>query len=208
MYCGLGALLLLLSATSSSGTRSSADADRTTPRFCRSRDCPKYELVKKYDTFEERNYESSRWVSTLVEGKSYSHAIVEGFWRLFHYIDGKNSAGIKIPMTVPVLSRVNPVGVKNVSDITMSFFVPFAVDDPPTPTNPEVYLSSTPAQTVYVKSFGGYAFKSDFVEMAEKLSQDLNTLGKPFQKDFFITAGYDAPFMLFNRHNEVWYIAE
>ncbi|KAJ1153207.1 hypothetical protein NDU88_005968 [Pleurodeles waltl] len=207
MYSFLGALLLLLSAASSFGTRP-ADANRTTPQFCRSSDCPKYELVKKYDTFEERNYEFSRWVSTQVEGKSYSHAIVEGFWRLYHYIDGKNTAGMKIPMTVPVLSRVNPVGERFASNITMSFFVPFAVDVPPTPVNPEVYLSTLPAQTVYVKSFGGYAFKSDFVEKAEKLSEELNTLGKSFKHDFFMTAGYDAPFMLFNRHNEVWYIAE
>ncbi|XP_069463635.1 heme-binding protein 2-like [Ambystoma mexicanum] len=199
--------LLLLYVVSSSSSKPD-DTGHGSPRFCRSRDCPKYELVKQYSTFEERHYEASRWVSTDIGMESYSSAIMHGFWRLFHYISGKNAEGKKIPMTVPVLVHVLPDGKGLSPNITMSFFVPFAEEKPPTPNDTALYLTSLPVQTVYVKSFGGFAFKSDYIDKAKSLSEELKALGKAFKEDSFLTAGYDAPFMLINRHNEVWYIAE
>jgi len=61
---------------------------------------------------------------------------------------------------------------------------------------------------VYVKQFGGFAKKAVWLENALALGDSLTKDGKKFQKDHFFSAGYDSPFKLFNRHNEIWFLAE
>lgn len=55
------------------------------------------------------------------------------------------------------------------------------------------------------RSFSGFASPDKYAEEAEALAKLLRNRGQPFHEDFFYTAGYDSPFKLFNRHNEVWY---
>lgn len=57
----------------------------------------------------------------------------------------------------------------------------------------------------FTRSFGGFASPEKYAEEAEALARTLRNRGQPFHEDFFYTAGYDSPFKLFNRHNEVWY---
>ncbi|XP_075452378.1 heme-binding protein 2-like [Ascaphus truei] len=208
MMCG-GAVAVLLSLLALCGgslaTAEESGAVSQSPPFCRSLECPKYQLVKEYQTFEQRAYEATRWVTTQVEQDYFGFGIVTSFRRLFKYISGNNTQGIKIPMTVPVMTVVP---LTRPTNVTMSFFVPSALPTPPSPLNPDVYLESYPAQYMYVRSFSGYALRSDFEKNAKALSEELETLGKPFDDSFYASAGYDAPFMLFNRHNEVWFMAK
>merc|ERR1712142_589371 len=59
-----------------------------------------YDVVKEYEGWEVRSYPPTRWVSTLAtdvmphDGEEHRKA----FYRLFHYIDGGNEAGTKIPI--------------------------------------------------------------------------------------------------------------
>ncbi|XP_064411228.1 heme-binding protein 1-like [Latimeria chalumnae] len=193
------------------------------PLFCHKLDCSKYTLVKQGDcseqkvpdrlpcgpfqTFEERSYEASHWMTTLVEGLQYEDAMYDGFMRLFKYINGNNVAGEKIPMTAPVLVHVIPKGGDLDKNFTVSFFVPPASMSPPKPLDSRIYLDSHLAQTVYVRSFGGYMEKSDFVANADALEEDLKAAGKSFNEKYYMSAGYDSPFRPLNRHNEVWFIA-
>nr|XP_005992997.1 PREDICTED: heme-binding protein 1-like [Latimeria chalumnae] len=177
------------------------------PLFCHKLDCSKYTLVKQYETFEERSYEASHWMTTLVEGLQYEDAMYDGFMRLFKYINGNNVAGEKIPMTAPVLVHVIPKGGDLDKNFTVSFFVPPASMSPPKPLDSRIYLDSHLAQTVYVRSFGGYMEKSDFVANADALEEDLKAAGKSFNEKYYMSAGYDSPFRPLNRHNEVWFIA-
>ena len=57
------------------------------------------------------------------------------------------------------------------------------------------------------RSFGGFASKDKWLEEAVKLSKDLGS-SVSYIKDYYYTAGYNSPFQLFNRHNEIWFIAQ
>lgn len=43
--------------------------------------------------YELRQYETAKWVSTVIRGESQKEAMRQGFWKLFHYIQGKNEKG-------------------------------------------------------------------------------------------------------------------
>lgn len=58
------------------------------------------------------------------------------------------------------------------------------------------------------RGFPGFASKTTYIDTALALGKKLKEMKKTFRDDFFYTAGYDAPFKLFNRHNEVWFVAE
>ncbi|XP_063774225.1 heme-binding protein 2-like [Pseudophryne corroboree] len=176
------------------------------PSFCKL-DCPKYQLVEQYDKFEHRIYEESRWVTTSLNADHYMFGIMNSFRHLFKYISGENSEGLKINMTVPVLTVVPLIKPPTVN-ATMSFFVPHALENPPTPSDPAVYLKNSPPMSVYVKTFGGYAFDYTYSKKAKALAEELRTLGLQFDDSFVLRAGYDAPFKLFDRHNEVWFLAK
>lgn len=55
--------------------------------------------------------------------------------------------------------------------------------------------------------FGGFATENDAFENVEELKKDLQAAGKPFDGIRFEAVGYDAPWKLVNRHNEVWVYA-
>ena len=76
-------------------------------------------------------------------------------------------------------------------------------DDPPKPSNEDVYIEHTPAFTAYVISYGGWQTKDKFLEHATQLYSTLEEKGIDVREDMYYTAGYDSPFRLLNRHNEV-----
>lgn len=43
--------------------------------------------------YELRQYETAKWVSTVIRGETQKEATRQGFWKLFHYIRGKNEKG-------------------------------------------------------------------------------------------------------------------
>ncbi|XP_040285613.1 heme-binding protein 2-like [Bufo bufo] len=200
-------LLGLLSVLGIAVQASDVSSQNKLPSFCRSYDCPDYQLVKQYDDFELRQYEESRWVTTSLKQDIFGMGIMISFNRLFKYISGNNAEGLKINMTVPVITYV-PLKQPPADNSTMSFFVPHAVENPPKPTNPEVYLDTYPAASVYVKSFGGYALNKAYGDQAKALAENLKLLGLQFDDTNFIRVGYNSPFELSNRHNEVWYMAK
>ncbi|XP_025900009.1 heme-binding protein 2 isoform X1 [Nothoprocta perdicaria] len=160
------------------------------------------------EDYELRQYETAKWVNTVIRGETQKEAMRQGFWKLFHYIQGKNEKAyyflleIKIDMAVPVTCLVKP----GCADFKISFFLPFEhQDSPPQPSDSEVFVEERKAATIFVRSFGGFASPEKFAEEAEVLARSLRNRGQLFHEDFFYTAGYNSPFKLFNRHNEVWY---
>jgi len=180
--------------------------DEWPPAFCNDLDCPKYTVIETSEDYEVRSYDASKWVTTSLTGVSLDAAGYTMFMRLFRYIGGANANGVKIEMTCPVITRIIPApGPACESNFTMSFFVSPKEGTPPAPTDSTVYLSDKETMTVYVKSFGGFAKQADWIKHAADLADALPE-GTEHHKDFYYTAGYDAPFKLFNRHNEVWFI--
>ncbi|XP_069810612.1 heme-binding protein 2-like [Dendropsophus ebraccatus] len=175
------------------------------PAFCGDNDCPKYQVVNQYEGFELRQYDASRWVTTDMEQDMFGFGMVKSFRRLFKYINGSNAEGLNIKMTVPVLINV-PLKTPTVKS-SMSFYISNEVENPPQPTDPEVYLENFPPFSVYVKPFGGYAVGFIYSSQAKALAKDLKAHDLDFNDAYVVRAGYNDPFTLFNRHNEVWYIA-
>jgi hypothetical protein len=78
----------------------------------------------------------------------------------------------------------------------------------PKPTNPAVFIQNMPAMDVYVLSFGGFASDEDYKSKAIQLMNQLTAANIPYDKNVWFTAGYDSPYTLVGRHNEVWVVAK
>lgn len=179
------------------------------PSFCHNLDCPKYTLVDKKDGYEVRKYDSSKWVGTTISSLNYTFAVSQGFERLFQYISGANSAKEKIPMAAPVATKIVPgQGPACATNFTVLFFTPFAFQtNTPIPTDPRLALVDLPAITAYVTSFGGWEGDKELEEHASALANKLVEDNVAYVKDFYFTAGYDPPYRIIGRHNEVWFLA-
>lgn len=177
------------------------------PKFCKKLDCPEYQVVSSTEDYEERIYSTSNWVSTNLTGLDYNTAQYTMFMKLFKYISGANEKKIKIDMTVPVTNRIIPgQGPACESDFIMSFFISSSVAEAPKPSSDDVYLNTKDEMHVFVGQFGGYAMTYDtWRKQAQKLGAALDKAGLSYEQDFYYTAGYDSPYTLFNRHNEVWF---
>ncbi|XP_073413832.1 heme-binding protein 2-like [Dendrobates tinctorius] len=177
------------------------------PSFCRTSDCPKYQLVKKYDNFELRQYEETRWVRTSLKQDVFGLEMVASFQRLYKYIRGNNAEEWKTNMTLPVVIYI-PLKQPPADNSTMSLFVPHEVENPPEPTNTDVYLDTVPPASIYVKTLGGYALQFTYNKQAKALVEELRTLGLQFDDSYFVRVGYNPPYEFVDRHIEVWYMAK
>jgi len=129
------------------------------------------------------------------------------FRKLFDYIQGENEKKSKIEMTAPVLVTV--VNDTSRAHMEMNFFVPPSqVATIPTPSRDDVKITKLPAVCVYVYAYGGWqmGLNKGFWKNVQVLKDALEKTGLTDTYDsnagvFF--AGYDSPWRLINRHNEV-----
>ena len=77
-------------------------------------------------------------------------------------------------------------------------------NDPPKPTDPTVSNSKMPPMTVAVSSYSGWSDETKVIAHGSELFEQLKENGVNFDSDKFFWAGYDSPFRLIDRHNEVW----
>ncbi|KAI5193938.1 Heme-Binding Protein 2 [Manis pentadactyla] len=159
-------------------------------------------------SYEIRHYGPAKWVSTSVESMDWDSAIQTGFTRLNSYIQGKNEKEMKIKMTAPVTSYVEPgSGPFSESTITISLYIPSEQQlDPPQPSESDVFIEDRAEMTVFVRSFDGFSSAQKNQEQLLTLASILREEGKVFNEKVYYTAGYDSPFQLLNRNNEVWLI--
>ncbi|XP_052680653.1 heme-binding protein 2-like isoform X2 [Crassostrea angulata] len=171
-------------------------------------DKPAYEVLSSEKNYELRRYSPAKWVSYTVKSMKKKEAQTEGFWKLFNYIQGENEKEMKVEMTAPVSTRVEPgAGPNCESTFTVSFFIPPEhQENPPQPKNPNVFIEERPGFEAYVRSFGGFANEDSWVTEAKKLSEDLKEKTSEIRQDFWYTAGYNSPFQLFGRTNEIWFV--
>jgi hypothetical protein len=181
------------------------------PAFCKGLDCPKYTVLKLLgDGVELRRYEGASWVSTTGTGMEKDSAMRGSFMKLFDYISGGNSAKTKIPMTAPVVTKIEPgQGPNCESTFTMSFYNPYSYQgansaNVPKPTGQGVFVMNHPSMEVYVMPYSGWSTPSIEREKATQLIKKLEAAKEPFSTQHWFTAGYDGPYSLANRHNEIW----
>ena len=156
-----------------------------------------FETLETKEGFQIRKYPEITVASTELGSNSYSNNSSIGFRKIASYIFGGNSSNEQIAMTSPVQMNLG-------SSPTMSFFMPVNIDtkDLPTPNRKDVYLSIQPSKIVAVIAFSGWAsdrvLKKQFSLLKEKLKKESIEFD-----DSYSFLGYNPPYKLINRKNEV-----
>jgi hypothetical protein len=156
-----------------------------------------YVVNKKYNAFEIRNYEASLFTSVQLSGNKYKEASSEGFSILAGYIFGGNKKKEKIAMTSPVAMSLD-------DSMTMMFMVPkkFKKETLPQPDQSQIKFREEPAKTVAAISFGGWANDEKIEKYKQQLKSALDAEGITYTNRFYFL-GYNPPFEVFNRKNEI-----
>jgi len=156
-----------------------------------------YTVKKKYKRFEIRSYESTLFTSVKLSTKGYKNSSSKGFSILAGYIFGDNDRNEKISMTSPVSMSLE-------DSMTMMFMVPkkFNKDILPKPNQSGIEFKEEPAKTVAAIRFNGWANDSKIEKYKQNLKAALDAEGIKYTNRFYFF-GYNAPFEVFNRKNEV-----
>lgn len=158
-----------------------------------------YEVVKSYDGFEVRQYEARNFSYVSMPAASYKTNSSKGFRMLAGYIFGDNEKEQKIAMTSPVAMDVNET-----DSTRMMFMIPseYDMDELPKPKNGEVKFKTEPAKLVAAIRFGGWSSDERIEEHKQQLIAMLDNEGIE-HNDVFSYLGYNPPYEMINRRNEV-----
>lgn len=179
--------------------------------FCtETKECLLYDVVCGNEEYEVRHYDSVQMVSTVERSMVMEMGQMLAFRRLFKYITGANEDGAKVEMTSPVLIKVEQGGSFWESNTyTMSFVLPSNFQmAPPKPTDDKVFLYQSTDMKAYVRSYGGWMMGIREKMQAKALAEELDSVKASYVKEHHYAVGYDSPMKIWNRHNEVWYVAE
>lgn len=158
----------------------------------------KYSIVRKYKDFEIRFYPSATFATITSNAKSYKDLSGNGFRKLAGYIFGDNESKTQISMTAPVHMDVNDILS------SMSFVMPsdYNISNLPKPGNSNVIIKTTKDEYIAALRFGGFANDKNLAYHSEKLrmillAEGIRTYGN------YRNLGYNPPFQLFGRRNEI-----
>ena len=173
----------------------------------------KYEVIKRDNKFEIRDYETHILAETVVEG-SLEDAGNEAFKRLFRYISGDNRSGDKVAMTAPVsqqpmrerIKMTAPVGQRRYEESwAVSFMMPgsYTLETLPKPEDPKVTLRQVPARRMAAVRYSGFWSEKGYLRYKVELESWIDKMGLTVVGDA-IWARYNAPFVpWFLRRNEI-----
>lgn len=179
------------------------------PEFYRGADGPLIKVLETCEDYETRVYDKSQWVSS----SSPAGEFMSAFWRLYGYIGGKNDQGKKMDMNMPVrihvkLSEDDVDGTK-VEIFNVSFFLSSSLlPNLPKPLDEKVFLEQEDSLVTFVAHFSGMAKDKDWKDSRCRLMQALDRDGKSYVRREYFSAGYDPPYKLWNRRNEIILLAE
>ena len=156
-----------------------------------------YKVVKTYDRFEIRTYDEQLFTAVQMDGNEYRDVSGRGFRVLAGYIFGGNERNEKIAMTSPVTMSLE-------DSTTMMFMVPksFTEQTLPKPNSRDIEFRVEPAKTMAAIAFGGWANDRKIEQYREILAAELAKEGIEHTGKFYFF-GYNAPFEIFNRRNEI-----
>jgi len=156
-----------------------------------------YVVKKKYKRFEIRSYETTLFTSVKLSTKGYKNSSSKGFSILAGYIFGNNERNEKISMTSPVSMSLE-------DSMTMMFMVPkkFNKDMLPKPNQSGIEFKEEPAKKIAAISFSGWANDTKIEKYKQQLISALDAEGIKYTNQFYFF-GYNAPYELFNRKNEI-----
>ena len=157
----------------------------------------KYVVTKAYKGFEVRKYEASLFTSVKLDTDLYQKASSKGFSILGGYIFGKNEKKEQISMTSPVKMSLE-------EEMIVQFLVPknFTKENLPKPDNSSIEFIEIPEKKMAAITFSGWANDKKI----EKYKLQLIALLDKYQIKYtnnFSLLGYNPPFELFFRKNEI-----
>lgn len=157
-----------------------------------------YELIWKNDMLEARYYPSALLATVHGSSTEYQSTANQHFRVLAGYIFGGNKEGQSIAMTSPVHMEFDDSGS------TMSFVMPsnMEMESLPTPNDSGISFEKSNEKYVVAVRFGGWADDAKIEKNTQLLMKALNTLGiEPKSAPWYM--GYNPPFQVINRRNEV-----
>ena len=156
-----------------------------------------YVVKKKYKQFEIRSYETTLFTSVRLSTKGYKNSSSKGFSILAGYIFGNNERKEKIAMTSPVSMSLE-------DSTTMMFMVPKKLkkDLLPKPNQTGIEFKQEPAKTLAAIRFSGWANDTKIEKYKQHLKAALDAEGIKYTNQFYFF-GYNAPFEILNRKNEI-----
>ena len=156
-----------------------------------------YVVKKKYQQVEIRSYETTLFTSVRLSTKGYKNSASQGFSILAGYIFGNNERNEKIAMTSPVSMSLEDT-------MTMMFMVPkkFKKDMLPKPNQTGIEFKQEPAKILAAITFSGWANDTKIEKYKQDLKAVLDAEGIKYTNQFYFF-GYNAPYEVFNRKNEV-----
>ena len=157
-----------------------------------------YDLLWKNDRLEARYYPEALLATVSGSQTEYRSTANRHFRVLAGYIFGGNEEGQSIAMTSSVHMSFDESGS------SMSFVMPSSMkeEDLPTPNDSGITFHETGEKYVVAVCFGGWADDRKIKENTEFLMNALKTMSvKPLSEPWYM--GYNPPFQLLNRRNEV-----
>ena len=172
---------------------------------------PNYVVIQSLgNNMEIRKYALSKWVTTQEDVLASDVKNSMMFNYLFNYISGANSDKQKMDMTAPVLMSYvskNNRTINKDSEVTaaMSFYIPSKfVNNTPKPSVNNVVIRELPEFVTAVVRFGGFANLDNYMKNRDALVEALGSDAKSYDIINMVTAGYNSPYMILFRKNEVW----
>jgi len=157
-----------------------------------------YKVIQADKNFEVRYYPAAIMATVNSNVKSYKALGSSGFRTLAGYIFGGNDANQQIAMTAPVHMAIDD------SISSMSFVMPgnYDMNNLPKPNNASVEINSSKAEYVVAITFGGFASDEKIQDYTNQLKallalNHINALGN------YRYLGYNPPYQLFGRRNEI-----
>jgi len=172
-----------------------------------------YNILKKDNNFEIRDYAPHILAETVVEG-NFEEAGNKAFRRLFRYISGDNRSREKVAMTAPVsqkrkgeeIKMTAPVGQRRVQDKwAVSFMMPaaYTLETLPEPEDPIVTLRQAPARRMAAVHYSGFWSEKNYLRYKLELESWIKENGLTIADDP-VWARYNPPFTpWFLRRNEI-----
>lgn len=156
-----------------------------------------YTVEREIGEVEIRQYEDAVFSSVMLNDSTYAGGASKGFRILAGYIFGGNDKGQSIAMTSPVVMEMG-------KEMKMSFMVPAGMnmDSLPKPNDGRVYQEKVPGSRMAAIRFGGWSSDEKIEEKKQELIRVLQENNIPFEGPF-LYMGYNPPYQLVGRRNEV-----
>ncbi|MCL4128230.1 UNVERIFIED_CONTAM: hypothetical protein GTU68_064882 [Idotea baltica] len=111
-------------------------------------------------------------------------------------------------MTTPVTTYVESKEGKEQTKYTMGFLIAEEhQDNPPDPADPNIFIENRAEMRVVTRRFGGFTSEANVQKEVKDLTEILKGAGEEgvHYSEYYI-AGYDPPYKLINRRNEIWFV--